>query len=1306
MKVADKIKFSGKQYSDYIEFWKNYLPGYGEGFLFGDFLVNGSDKGKNQKTTAAVPVDFFDNKQDTAIFIYAIAALGIILKRQYWSKDVIIHSPLFRFDISEEYNINYVPLFVGMNEDIPFAQYLRDVQNTIQQCYRYQNYPIHLIDDGQSDIPFQSNALVVYDRIHAETANESRYDLVLNIERTDSEIRYHFELAGAANVFEVEQVAAWFINILHYRPQMEIAVKDINLLSASDQKQLTQDANEATLLYSEDATLMDLFEKQVRSTPDAIAISYAQQQLSYAGLNERANQLAHYLRRQYNIGCESLVGVCIERSPEMVIAILAILKAGGGYVPIDVMYPHERKEFMIEDSGMGLLLTDFQNKNNEFRIETCFLAQLQLDDYPKHNPQKINSPSDIGYIIYTSGSTGIPKGVMVELRNVVSLITVSKAHFDIDDKDVWTLFHSICFDFSVWEIFGCLCHGGKLIVFSQLTARNVDEFAALLIAEKVTVLNQVPTVFSHLMEHILSLKQAVELSLRYVIFGGEALSPRMLERWYVRYPEVKLVNMYGITETTVHVTCKEVSREEIISDASNIGMPLNNLHVYIMDQRHRLMPKGVLGEIVVGGAGVTRGYKNRPQLNEERFIENPYRKGEKLYCSGDLGIILNNGEVLYKGRGDAQVKIRGFRVEPGEIERRLLEHELVGEVVVTSEATTEGHNRLVAYVVSRGPLTVQRLRSHLESRLPEYMMPAEFVELEKLPVTANGKVDKKLLPLLAKQALPSETEYVAPETNLEKQLALIWQEITGRDRIGVTDNLFALGLDSLKAIKGINRVHRETNVLIPVPAIFRNPTLRGMSSLIQESKTEIFSPIEHIADQPYYPLSHAQKRLWLSYQLETDQVAYNLAVTYIFEGKLNRDAFEKAFVTIVKRHESLRTVFVTVDGEPKQKINDAESSGLAITYIDLRKDADAVGKAKAWADKEALTIFDLAKGPLIRAVLLHLEDEKFVFLLTMHHIISDGVSMEIIVAEVVELYDAYKDNIQKELTPLKIQYRDYAVWQNGIIAGSTISNQHAYWMDVFKDGVPVCNLPTDFSRPAVRTFKGNRISFALDKTYKQQLEGISKDNGASLFMLALACVKTLLCRYTSQYDIVVGTPVAGRDHVDLEDQVGFYVNMLALRTRIAADDTFSILLHKIRKNTIDAFANQLYPFDKLVSEMKFDRKNGRAPVFDIRVELNDATGIDRTLDGIHIESFVQDVIISHFDLTFGFVNTPNQLVVLITYATDLFNRSSMDALSFDLQTIMKVIAENPNILLSEIELGSVSNMAPTAEIVTSFDFQD
>ncbi|MDQ3257052.1 MAG: amino acid adenylation domain-containing protein, partial [Acidobacteriota bacterium] len=637
-----------------------------------------------------------------------------------------------------------------------------------------------------------------------------------------------------ADIYDAETIAQM---MRHFRVVLDAVAVDANrriddivLLDTDEEHQQLVEWNATHAAYPVEQTIHQLFAEQAERTPDAVAVVYQDQQLTYRELNERANQLAHHLRAR-GVAPDTLVALCLDRSVEMIVALLGILKAGGAYVPLDAAYPDERLRFMVADSGVSHLVTT-QSLVNRVPVNVAATILVDADQatisaQPTTPPVDNTLPHHLAYVIYTSGSTGQPKGVLIEHRHVVRLMINDRSPFAFTDRDVWTMFHSYCFDFSVWEMYGALLYGGKLIVVAEAVTKDPALFLDLLIRERVTVLNQTPSAFDHLAKEALA-RQA-DVTLRYVIFGGEALHPVQLRAWWTAYPAVKLINMYGITETTVHVTFKEVTEREIDENVSNIGRPIPTTTSYIMDDKLRLLPVGVAGEVCVGGGGVSRGYLGREELTSEKFVVNPYQSAERLYRSGDLARQLRNGELVYLGRIDDQVQIRGFRVELGEVRSRLLEHASVAQAEVVARKLQTSAQELVAYIVAAGEVSVTALRNHVGETLPYYMVPTVFVMLKALPLTANGKVDRRALPAPEEGRLEVETKYREPENAVEAVLVGIWQEVLGVERVGVDDNFFELGGHSLLATQVISRVREAMQVEVPLRMLFESPTVADLS---------------------------------------------------------------------------------------------------------------------------------------------------------------------------------------------------------------------------------------------------------------------------------------------------------------------------------------------------------------------------------------------------------------------------------------------------------------------------------------------
>jgi amino acid adenylation domain-containing protein len=766
-----------------------------------------------------------------------------------------------------------------------------------------------------------------------------------------------------------------------------------------------------------------------------VAVIFEAEQLTYAELDERANALAAELQT-YGVGPDVLVGISMERSIELVVALLAVLKAGGAYVPLDPSYPPERLRFMIEDAKPVVIVKDGQV------VTTDYTDQIRGFD-PRH-------PCNLAYVIYTSGSTGTPKGVAVTHANVVRLFNATEQWFDFNENDVWTLFHSYAFDFSVWELWGALLYGGRLVIVPYLVSREPGAFYELLSKEQVTVLNQTPSAFRQLMQA--EPAEAAPLALRYVIFGGEALELQSLGPWFERHGDEQplLVNMYGITETTVHVTYRPIRKTDLEkASGSVIGERIRDLQTYVLDAAQQPVPIGVAGELYVGGSGLARGYLQRPELTAERFVPHPWGEaGDRLYRTGDRGRYLANGELEYFGRVDRQVKVRGFRIELGEIEAVLAQHKDVRESVVIAR-DDDGDTRLIAYVVAgqEQVLTVSELHAHMKERLPEYMVPSAFVLLDKLPLTANGKVDRRALPAPTGSRPELTQDYVAPRTGVELAIATMWTAVLGVERVGIHDNFFELGGHSLLATQIVSRLRDTLKIELPLRHIFEYPTVHALAAKIDDAG-ELAPPIVPVLrDQPL-PLSFAQQRLWFVDQLESGTSMYNLPAGYVLTGPLDVAALEQSLNEVLRRHTSLRTYFITSDdGTPAQLIAPAEP--FTLPQLDLRElpDAEREIETRRLLAAEAAKPFELSRAPLLRCLLLRTADEEHVFILTIPHIVTDGWSMNVFQRELATLYGSYLEQKPSPLPELAVQYTDFAVWQRNWLRGEVFDRLLDYWRE-------------------------------------------------------------------------------------------------------------------------------------------------------------------------------------------------------------------------------------------------------------------
>jgi amino acid adenylation domain-containing protein len=904
------------------------------------------------------------------------------------------------------------------------------------------------------------------------------------------------------------------------------------------------------------------------------------------------------------------------------------------------------------------------------------------------NPGPPAQPGDLAYIIFTSGSTGKPKGVMIEHRHVVRLLFNDRFQFDFSHRDTWTMFHSYCFDFSVWEMYGALLYGGKLVLVSRMIARDTEKFLELLKKEKVTVLNQTPSAFYSLMEIQAGCNDS-RLNLRYVIFGGEALNPAKLKEWHRQYPGIKLINMFGITETTVHVTYKEITGQEIEAGIGNIGKPIPTLSAYIMDSCQRLLPPGVPGELYVGGAGVGRGYLNRPGLTNEKFLrgsrgrffqkEPPGRR--RLYSTGDLARILENGDIEYLGRIDQQVQIRGYRVEPGEIEKHLLKHPRVKDALVMVKEAGEDRY-LCAYIVPFDvDIDVELLKSYLSQSLPDYMIPAFFVLLAAIPLTVNGKTDKKALP---EPLDMTGTRYKAPGNVVEEKLVEIWSEVLGRDAlypshspIGIDDNFFDLGGHSLKATILISRIHKRFEVKIPLVELFRAPTIRGLAENIGKAVKEglrSYTSIDPGEEREYYPLSPAQKRLYFTQQMEPSSRAYNIPCVYSLAGNPDFRQLEVVFKRMIRRHESFRTSFPVVNGKPVQRVH--REVEFEIEYFLATEDPEGI-------QNSFIRSFDLARAPLVRVGLIKTAEQEHILMLDIHHIITDAFSMGIFINEFTALYS------NRELPRLKLQYKDFSFWMNLGTQKEVLKKQEAFWLELFRGNVPALKIPTDFSRPFELNFDGGHTAFEIGEQETLKLINRVREAGVTLFIFLFSIYSVLLAKLSSQEDIVVGTAASGRRHTELEQVMGMFVNTLAMRFYPHSKKTFREFLKEAASQTIQAFENQDYPFEDLVEKLNIKRDRNRNPLFDVMFELQnvDLPGVE--IPGLTVKPYPLNNNISKFDLHLTGMEARECLYFTLAYNKALFKQETVEKFAAYFKTIVTLVLEDPDKKLSQIELISM-----------------
>jgi amino acid adenylation domain-containing protein len=1155
-----------------------------------------------------------------------------------------------------------------------------------------------------------------------DKGDRTNYPLVMSVDDWGRDFTLN---AQAAPPIDPDRICAYLHTALERLEEMlarspSTPARDLDVAPDSERYQLLIEWNTTQAEFPPLTCLQHLFEEQANQTPDNVAVVYDESYLSYAELNGRANQLARHLR-ELGVGPEVKVGICLERSTEMVVGLLGALKAGGAYAPMDTTYPDARLKLMIEDADLQLILTQglLAGRFSERSANVICLDRdwRIISEKSSEDLQTQTGSDNAAYVIFTSGSTGRPKGALVTHRSVLNLFNAIDAKLHFSENDVWTMFHSYSFDFSVWEMWGALIYGGTLVVVPHAVTRAPDEFYELVDEKGVTILSQTPSAFRHFIKADEAAGASRDLSLRAVIFGGEALEFQMLKGWLNRRGDEspQLINMYGITETTVHTTYKKVTSEDLKEACGSvIGKPLANIRLYLFSDQLQPAPPGVAGELYVAGEGMARGYTVRGELTADRFRPAPYgRPGERIYKTGDLARYLSDGNIEYLGRKDDQVKIRGYRIELGEIESALLQHDAISEAVVIATGEAGEEKRLVAYLApSNGAhLDLGRLRSYLKEKLPDYMAPAAFVQVEKLPLTPNGKLDRNALPEPWQERGDGEKTYVAPQTPVEEMVVGIFEELLRLDRVGIHDDFFESGGHSLLAIQLISRVRNAFEIEVGIRSVFEAPTAKGLAGRIEEAikagEKDATPPLVKVEREGQgelrLPLSFAQQRLWFIDQLEPGNTAYNIPGAMRLEGRLDLEALEKVISEIVRRHETLRTRFEAEDGVPVQVIDEWKPWKLEI--IDLRSLPLEEREAEVERRKreEAKTGFDLSKGPLLRVKAFMLEEERYLALFSMHHIISDGWSMGILIKEVGALYQAYIAGSPSPLPELKIQYADYTVWQRQWLQGEVLEKQLAYWKRQLAGAPPLLQLPTDRPRPDIPNYNGAYESFVLSAELSESLKRLSRDTDVTLFMSLLAVFQLLLARYSGQDRIVVGTPVAGRNRKETEGLIGFFVNTLVMVTDLSGNPTARMLLRRVREAAIGAFMHQDLPFEKLVEEIQPERDLSRQPLFQVMFTFQNRPEGSPVITNLRGGSDQIEIEDAKFEISFAAEENHGRITGYVEYARDIYERESMSRLLEHFERLLEGITADPECraldlpLLSEAEWEQVLSWNRTAE---------
>ncbi|MBW4678521.1 MAG: amino acid adenylation domain-containing protein [Microcoleus vaginatus WJT46-NPBG5] len=1077
-----------------------------------------------------------------------------------------------------------------------------------------------------------------------------------------------------------------------------------SLLSEQEQNQLLVEWNQTQINLIQEQCIHQVFEAQVERTPDAVAVVFKNQQLSYSDLNKKANQLAYYLEG-IGVKPEVLVGICLERSTEMLIGILGVLKAGGTYVPIDPAYPRERIALMLEDAQVQVLLTQKRLEKSlpEHQAKVVFLDQYEFDNLNKNLIENPNIPrlnfSNLAYVIYTSGSTGRPKGVQITHISLINFLTSMQSRLGVTEKEVFLAETSLSFDIAALELFLPLITGARIVLVSREVASNGTELIKILSNSGATFMQATPATWQMLLAAGWEKSQDLK-----ILCGGEALPRNLANQLLER--GVTVWNLYGPTETTIWSTIYQVECNE---QPVPIGRPIANTQIYILDSSLQPVPIGVVGELCIGGAGLSRGYLNRPDLTAERFIPNPFfkaRQGEaeieeefyltqtsdRIYKTGDFARYLPTGQIEYLGRIDHQVKIRGFRIELEEIASALSQHPNVHQSVIIAREDVPGEKRLVAYIVSSlvppPSSLIKDLREFLKNKLPEYMVPTAFVLLEALPLTPNGKIDRRSLPAPQLTGSDLKESFAAPRTPIEEVIAQTYALVLGVEKIGTYDNFFELGGHSLLATQVVSRLREAFQIAIPLSWLFELPAVASLSERIEtalKSEQKLATPPLHpVPRNETLPLSFAQQRMWLLQQLAPDSSLYNSPVAVRLKGLLNVAAFEESFNEIIRRHEALRTSFVEIQGELAQIIHN--NVNIALSVIDLsglpasNRDAEVPRLAVEDAGKP----FNLTQCPLLRVTLLRLNPEEHIALLTMHHIISDGWSMGVFLNELAALYEAFCAGNPSPLPELPVQYADFAIWQRQWLQGEVLQSQLNYWKQQLSGHCPQLKFPSNRLKPAASSNRGAKQSFIISKDVSEAIAQLSRQEGVTLYMTLLAAFQTLLYCYTGTKDIRVGSPIANRNQVETEKLIGFFANTLVLRSDLSGNPTFREIMVRCRTITLGAYAHQDVPFEKLVEELQPERSLNHNPMYQAWFVLQNAPMPPLELTDLTLSLFQLETETARHDLLLDIWEGSEGLNATLEYKIDLFDQTLINGLIRDFQGIIHQVVKQPSIRLNEL----------------------
>jgi fengycin family lipopeptide synthetase D len=1288
MKSDNNLLITSSEYRLHTKFWKarlNSLTDDHESVSAGGIRSTSPYKVKFSLAEVDPVINEISGGSALAAFVIVLSGIQYLLSWYSGRKTLAIDTPFLKKVSSQKGNKGRVPLIELVDGRLTVRDFVNRVKQSVADSYAYQDYPIEALHAAITQQPTSnllSDVRVYCPLIHEAPESDLTYSLDISISR-DIETTVKIESDGVMlEDHTISLLGSHLIKFISAIRDSAIRLSELQFVLFEEYETRTC-AEDWLVQRGENTTVISAFDNMVRERGEHPAVFFGERSLSFLQVRDMSMRLAAYLVVAISVKKGDVICVLAERSAFTVPVILGIMRAGGVYMPISPETPVARIQHMIGQSSAAAILFSDGTEHLSMQLQSPsslvindnFFARVQDLAFRAQSLQS----SDLAYIIFTSGSTGVPKGVIIEHDGLLHRALYYRDKFNISAKDKVLQFLSLAFDGSILDIFSALVSGATLIMPEGHDIFNTDRFVECIEQHKVTLFVVTPSYLSLLKHHPLP-------TVRLIVSAGE---PVKLNDAYFYAQTKEFYNAYGPSEASIVATIYKIDKDNITIPAP-IGKCVPEVQVYIMDKAMRLMPPGVIGELCIGGVGIAKGYLNEPGLTGQKFVSNPFRRGKMLYKTGDIGKWTNEGNILFIGRNDEQIKLNGLRIDLAEIRSVFVMNGRVDDAEITFE---NGKNIVCFFTFSsntiNGKDVVAHLRTVAQANLPHYMIPSRFIQLGELPRTTNDKVDKEVLRNLY-LAQESDHRIFVPGNSAEQYLADIWLSLLGKPVSSKSDSFFELGGNSLIATQLISKIDRDLNIQVRIRDIFEYPEFGDFAALVLTFGKSPQESISSAGVHEYYDLSHAQKRLWIVDQLNLAGSGYSIMEAFSLHGRVNVAAIDKAFQVIVQRHESLRTVFKLVNGEPKQKILDFNPDQHCVRLTDLEGQDDVEGIVQQEIANPGMSTFDLGNGPLIRVKLVKLATDRYLLILSLHHIISDGWSMKVLAKEFFDLYNNIDRERSYNLKPLTIQYKDFAAWQN---SKGTSAELEAYWLNKFSGELITTKLPCVYKRTSPNRGELGSVTSILDRDTYVRLRDIAKQNNASLFMVMLSAINVFLYKYTSNTDLILGTVISGRNNIDLENQIGYYLSTLPIRTSLSSKENFLELLQNVRQSVLEAYEFQSYPFDKLIDKLDLRREAGSSPLFEILVDFHtsEIEVSEQSLGDARMVPVRVSPGTSKYDITIGLLQIGDKLNVVFEFDKSLFSRASVELFVSQFNNVITTVSAKPTIPLRTVSMLDMSD---------------